>query len=322
MPYDNEYNRKIKSDYQDINKRFIEHQKLYNELFHHSPMVSGLANKRYEGGAIPKELNSDVDLGINQGSRIVYGDASQYGSNFGEKDARNEKEKYVENLDVEHPAGGKAGYARGTFRDTGFERTIGAGKEKGVKVYKKKPLKLSKFIEGDVLGSGKKRGRPSKMKEDITKIMVGGTELGLPQKFIKKGGAKPKCKICKRVKCKCEQSGQNLEGAGFFDDLWKGIKKVAKPIASVAKTGLSLLPIPQAQMAASALDALGAGKKRGRPSKMKGGKLIPVENMKSSSMAGQGKPKNKRIEIVKNIMKEKGLSMIEASKYVKANNLY
>ena len=30
----------------------------------------------------------------------------------------------------------------------------------------------------------------------------------------------------------------------------------------------------------------------------------------------------KRTEIVNKIMKEKGLSMIEASKYVKANNLY
>jgi hypothetical protein len=30
----------------------------------------------------------------------------------------------------------------------------------------------------------------------------------------------------------------------------------------------------------------------------------------------------KRSDIVKNIMKEKNLSMIEASKYVKANNLY
>jgi hypothetical protein len=34
------------------------------------------------------------------------------------------------------------------------------------------------------------------------------------------------------------------------------------------------------------------------------------------------KPKNKRAEVVRKIMKEKNLSMIEASKYVKANNLY
>jgi hypothetical protein len=31
---------------------------------------------------------------------------------------------------------------------------------------------------------------------------------------------------------------------------------------------------------------------------------------------------NKRALLVKKIMKEKGLKMVEASKYVKANNLY
>ena len=35
----------------------------------------------------------------------------------------------------------------------------------------------------------------------------------------------------------------------------------------------------------------------------------------------QKKP-NQRAEIVKKVMKEKGLSLIESSKYVKANNLY
>jgi len=37
---------------------------------------------------------------------------------------------------------------------------------------------------------------------------------------------------------------------------------------------------------------------------------------------GAGKKNNKRAQIVKNIMAKKGLSMIEASKYVKSNNLY
>lgn len=286
MPYDNEYNRKIKSEYQNINKRYVEHQKLNDQLFHHTPMVSGLASKRYEGGAIPKFLNSDVEYGINQGSRVVYGDASQYGSNEGEKNATTEKLDYANDLDKEKPMGGKGGYARGTFRDTGFERTLGAGKRnKGVKEYKKKePLKLTKKMEG-------------------------GTELGLPQKFVKKGGARKK------------KNNTELEGGNFLSDLWSGIKTVASPLASVAKVGLSMVPDPRAQMASTVLGAMGAGKKRGRPSKMSGGKLVPVANMKSSSMAGQGK-KNKRSEIVKNIMKEKGLSMIQASKYVKEHKLY
>jgi len=36
----------------------------------------------------------------------------------------------------------------------------------------------------------------------------------------------------------------------------------------------------------------------------------------------KSKSKNKRAEIVKKVMKEKGMKMIEASKFVKANNLY
>jgi len=38
-------------------------------------------------------------------------------------------------------------------------------------------------------------------------------------------------------------------------------------------------------------------------------------------VSGKGKS-NKRADIVKKVMKEQGLSMIEASKYVKANGLY
>jgi len=72
------------------------------------------------------------------------------------------------------------------------------------------------------------------------------------------------------------------------------------------------------------------GKKR----KMKGkgmGERPTTQNMPSSSFSGGKKAKkvadkpkkvNKRAEIVKKVMKEKGLKLIEASKYVKANNLY
>jgi hypothetical protein len=78
----------------------------------------------------------------------------------------------------------------------------------------------------------------------------------------------------------------------------------------------------------------GAAKKRGRKSKMgkgmSGGALVPVANMHASSMAGQGRSgagvsggaaKDRRA-IVKKVMKERGIGMIEASKYVKAHGLY
>ena len=53
--------------------------------------------------------------------------------------------------------------------------------------------------------------------------------------------------------------------------------------------------------------------------------LLPVANAAIDKGIGSGiKPKkiNPRAEIVKKVMKHKGLSMIEASKFVKANNLY
>jgi len=75
--------------------------------------------------------------------------------------------------------------------------------------------------------------------------------------------------------------------------------------------------------------SIAGGKRRGRKSKMAGGALVPVANMKASYMAGFGKPskpsndkRRKRSDIVRTVMTEKGLGMIEASKYVKAHNLY
>ena len=134
---------------------------------------------------------------------------------------------------------------------------------------------------------------------------------------------------------------------------------VIKPVASVAKSVLKVIPDPRAQMAGQALEAVGAGKRgRGRPKKvLEGGtllglptkvikgrgrprkvggmgiddnnivgghRLVPVANMKASYMAGFGKPKrtNKRAEIVKKIMAEKKMNMIDASSYIKKHNLY
>jgi hypothetical protein len=92
--------------------------------------------------------------------------------------------------------------------------------------------------------------------------------------------------------------------------------------------------------------------KKGRKSKMgkgmSGGRqLVPVANMKASYMAGLGRSGGggsggggsggggsgggvsggkasgmKRGDIVKRVMAERGLKMIEASKYVKEHNLY
>ena len=51
--------------------------------------------------------------------------------------------------------------------------------------------------------------------------------------------------------------------------------------------------------------------------------IMQVKGMgKAKRVVGAGDGRRKRAEIVKKVMAEKGLSMVEASKYVKANNLY
>jgi hypothetical protein len=45
-------------------------------------------------------------------------------------------------------------------------------------------------------------------------------------------------------------------------------------------------------------------------------------SVKYRGQHANGRPVNKRAEVVKKVMKDKGLSMIEASKYVKAHSLY
>jgi hypothetical protein len=63
---------------------------------------------------------------------------------------------------------------------------------------------------------------------------------------------------------------------------------------------------------------MGLGKKKG---KGMGGRPT-TQNMPSSSFSGGAKKPNKRAEIVKKVMRERGVKMIEASKIVKNEGLY
>jgi hypothetical protein len=96
--------------------------------------------------------------------------------------------------------------------------------------------------------------------------------------------------------------GQGYEGGGFFDDFKSGFNSVFAPVAGVAK---SLLPMagPEGMAASGVLGALGYGRRRRAP-------------------AGANDGRRKRAEVVKKVMSERGISMIEASKYVKAHGLY
>ena len=49
---------------------------------------------------------------------------------------------------------------------------------------------------------------------------------------------------------------------------------------------------------------------------------LPDTSLEPQPITGGSKKVNKRNELVKQIMKEKGLSLPQASKYIKENNLY
>jgi hypothetical protein len=141
-----------------------------------------------------------------------------------------------------------------------------------------------------------------------------------------------------------------LHGAGFFGDFWNGFKKVM----SVAKPVLSAIPHPAAQGASGVLGALGMGKvKKAKATKKKGGAMSAGAETAGAMSAGAKtggaetagamsagamsagaktggskktggaiKPSSDRKALIKEVMSKKGLSMIEASKHIKANNLY
>ena len=69
---------------------------------------------------------------------------------------------------------------------------------------------------------------------------------------------------------------------------------------------------------------LGRKSKRGGPVHPEEYAMVDKHTSRGSTASGFGKPKrvNKRAEIVKKVMKEHNCSMIDASKYVKAHNLY
>lgn len=133
-----------------------------------------------------------------------------------------------------------------------------------------------------------------------------------------------------------------LHGAGFFDDFKKGFMSVVRPVAGIA----SMLPGPIGMAGKVASSLMGGGNVSGpgyeavsggvRTGAYEGkGKLliqhlphgegeemVVGKGKKTRRPAGPDDGRRKRAEVVKRVMAEKGLSMIEASKYVKAHGLY
>jgi len=101
-------------------------------------------------------------------------------------------------------------------------------------------------------------------------------------------------------------SENEVEGEGFWDDFKSGFMSVVKPVAGIAK---SVLPLagPEGMAASGVLNAIGLGKHKKR----------------GMGATGAGKDgRKRRAEIVKKVMKQRGVSLAEASKIVKNEGLY
>lgn len=184
------------------------------------------------------------------------------------------------------------GYNDNTFMDTGFPmdkapRRIGAGYSAGVKKFNKKVKDMGCGMSGGTaLGS-------SVQYEPHSSDPSAGYFLKDVLAPVKKGRGRPR----------------KMKGKGIIADL-AGALGLGKPKS--AFDGM--------------MESFAVAKKAVKASKKKKGGAMPCDKatMMSSSMSGMGKGdgRKKRAEIVKKVMKEKGLKMIEASKYVKEHKLY
>jgi len=123
------------------------------------------------------------------------------------------------------------------------------------------------------------------------------------------------------------------EGAGFWKDFGDGFVKGIKGSTKVASKVLPIVtafapeiaPLTGAVMAANQVINKGSGRRRGRP-RITGGDLYPpaVEGGKMSKhrQKSVGHAKNQaRGALIRQVMREKGLNLPQASSYIKQHNI-
>ena len=177
-------------------------------------------------------------------------------------------------------------------------------------------------------------GKISKKEKDALKSVLekhgGKVSKAMIEKFIMQEKGINKSGAAKLIKEHGMYKKGMKMGAGFWDDFKRGFNMVFEPGAKYLLKPLLATTGPQGVAAAAGLTALGYGKKKGgastKPIQLPGNDVVvPKAQMQSSYMSGGGASGGGRAEraaIVKRIMKEKNLKMIDASKFVKANGLY
>jgi hypothetical protein len=167
---------------------------------------------------------------------------------------------------------------------------------------KKKLLKGEGFLS-DIIGSvGLGRKKPLKGKGTMDDVLTGMRVLGFGKKNQKKGGT--------------------LLGTAETQNVSGGRKKGRGAVSSGLKMAGMLSGNPVLSAGGALAGMFGLGKNKGGPfdvANFKGGALVPVAQMKGIK---GGKAPSKRTQLVKKIMKERGVSMIQASSIIKKEGLY
>lgn len=191
------------------------------------------------------------------------------------------------------------------------------------------PVAMKVFGKGDVGDAqitpntgGKKRGRPkgSGIKEDVKKYVEavkdniakkekkGGAILGNPDGYPRQGNSQ---RVAGRGRPKV--SGKNGDLLAMSSpDLANGTPPTAQLRGSYGGAKPKLTK-EEKKLIKEAKKMMGKGEK----------KILPGAcRMEASGVSGGKGGRSKRAEIVKKIMKERGVKMIEASKIVKSEGLY
>lgn len=294
MPYDNKLNRSIAEQTRKNNEAYIKNT-----------------------------LNS-YDVGD---SNVGYANKKL----IDENNIEEEQKKYTE---LEGGAyGARGGFGEGTYRDTGFGKCEGAGKYMNNEVHYDNNENNQ---YGGSFWSSLKKGFSAIAKPasavlslvPLPQAQLASKALGVAANLAggkKKRVRKPKSKEPQELLLTREVGGakktkKNLPSIDFVGELDKTLKvkkSVGRPKKMKGSGGDGLVE-PYNMIREN--NTTGDGK----PQRTIGGrKLTPVANMKSSSMAGQGKKEGeKRTDVVKRIMKERGVSMCKASSIVKNEKLY
>ena len=188
----------------------------------------------------------------------------------------------------------------------------------------KKAEEMSKLRARQAEHYEKERAK-GKSDAEITKELVeAGMDVKNPLEFFKPMFA-PRAKGKMRGCGKAQSKVKNTRGDKAHAEVKETLKKRAEKFKAEAKNDDSdegSVPTLDANAVMRSFDEHnrkhGKGKMRGKTTVIEGG----ISGKKRRAPAGAGDGRKKRAEIVRKVMKEHGLSMIEASKKVKADGLY